>query len=115
LVDAVRELKGRKRDVMLERSLEASLAQSSARLDGLLTASSTSPSAQTVKNEQIAQLSRALAGLADDQRMAVEPHYLDGRSVAAIAEQLGRTERSVAGLVRRGLKRLRGLMAHEWD
>src|SRR5579859_3082473 len=38
LVDVVRELEGAKRDVGLECSLEASLAQSSARLEDLLQA-----------------------------------------------------------------------------
>ncbi len=39
--------------------------------------------------------------------MAVEMHHLHGCSVAEVAGQLGRSEASVAGLLRRGLKKLR--------
>jgi RNA polymerase sigma-70 factor (ECF subfamily) len=115
LVDAVRELEGAKRDVALERSLEHSLAQSSARLEALLQSSGSSPSQQVLRQEQLLQLSAALAQLPEDQRQALELHYLQGCTVSAIAEQMGRTERSVAGLVRRGLQRLRVLMAGTGD
>jgi RNA polymerase sigma-70 factor (ECF subfamily) len=113
LVDAVRELEGAKRDVAREYPLEAALAQSSARLEALLQPSPTSPSEQVLRQEQLVQLSAALAQLPEDQRLAVEMHYLQGDTVAEVAEQMGRTERSVAGLVRRGLQGLRGLLADE--
>jgi hypothetical protein len=61
LADAVRKLQGAKRDVDLERSLEASLTQSSARLEALLASSPTSPSEQVLRHEQLLQLSAALA------------------------------------------------------
>lgn len=115
LVDVVRELEGAKRDVNVECSLEASLAQSSARLEELLSASPTSPSKQLLRQEQLLQLSAALAELPEDQRLALEMHYLQGCTVADVAEQMGRTERSVAGLVRRGLQRLRELLTHDGD
>src|SRR4029077_16586739 len=51
LVDAVRELEGAKRDVALECSLEATLAQSSARLEALLQTNATSPSEQVLRQE----------------------------------------------------------------
>ncbi|MBI3862057.1 MAG: sigma-70 family RNA polymerase sigma factor [Planctomycetia bacterium] len=113
LVDAVRELEGAKRDVALEQSLEESLAQSSARLEALLQSSVASPSAQAVRHEELLQMSDALAQLPEDQRLAVELHYLQGCTVPAIAERLDRTERSVAGLVRRGLQNLRTVMTDE--
>jgi RNA polymerase sigma-70 factor, ECF subfamily len=113
LVDAVRELQGARRDVNLERSLEASLTQSSARLEALLASSPTSPSERLLRHEQLLQLSTALAQLPEDQRQALEMHYLQGCTVPAVAEQMGRTERSVAGLVRRGLQSLRQLMADQ--
>jgi RNA polymerase sigma-70 factor (ECF subfamily) len=115
LVDAVRGLDAAKRGVALECSLEAALAQSSARLEALLQASPTSPSQELMRHDQLVQLSAALALLPEDQRQALELHYLQGCTVAAVAEQMERTERSVAGLVRRGLQRLRELMADERD
>jgi RNA polymerase sigma-70 factor (ECF subfamily) len=115
LVDAVRELEGAKRDVARERSLEAALAQSSARLEALLQSPATSPSAQAVRHEQLLQLSAALAALPENQRQALEMHYLQGCTVAEVAQQMDCTERSVAGLVRRGLQKLRMLLADERD
>lgn len=113
LVDAFRGLEGAKRDVALERSLEAELARSSDRLEALLQSSDSSPSAHVLRHEQLLQMSAALARLPDDQRQALEMHYLQGCTVAAVAEEMARTERSVAGLVRRGLQRLRELMVGE--
>jgi RNA polymerase sigma-70 factor, ECF subfamily len=113
LVDAVRQFKGPKHDVRLERSLEASIADSSARLQALLTGSATSPSQQLLKEEQLLRLAAALAELPEDQRTALEMHYLQGCTIAEVATHMTRSERSVAGLVRRGLQRLRELMADE--
>jgi RNA polymerase sigma-70 factor, ECF subfamily len=115
LIDAIRELKGAKRNVAMERSLEASMAQSSARLEALLQANSTSPSGHVLRHEQLLQVSAALARLPDDQRLVLEMHYLQSCPVAVIAEEMGRTERSVAGLVRRGLQALRIMLPDEGD
>jgi RNA polymerase sigma-70 factor, ECF subfamily len=115
LIDAIRELKGTKRDVAVERSLEASLAQSSARLAALLQANSTSPSEQVLRHEQLLQLSAALGRLPEDQRLVLEMRYLQDLPVATIAEQMGRTDRSVAGLARRGLRALRETLADMKD
>ena len=115
LIDAIRELKGAKRNVAMERSLEASMAQSSARLEALLQANSTSPSEHVLRHEQLLQLSVALARLPDDQRLVLEMHYLQSCPVGVVAVEMGRTERSVAGLVRRGLQALRVMLADEGD
>jgi RNA polymerase sigma-70 factor (ECF subfamily) len=115
LVDAVRGLEGAKRQVGLECSLEAALAQSSARLESLLQTRPTSPSEELARHHQLVELSAALARLPEDQRQALELHYLQGCTVAVVAEQMGRTERSVAGLIRRGLQKLRELLADEGD
>jgi RNA polymerase sigma-70 factor (ECF subfamily) len=112
-LDAVRELEGAKRDVARECSLEAALAQSSARLEALLQANPTSPSQRVLRQEQFLHLSAALAQLPEEQRLALELHYLQGCAIAEVAEEMDRTERSVAGLVRRGLQQLRLLLADE--
>jgi RNA polymerase sigma-70 factor (ECF subfamily) len=115
LIDSIRELQGAKRNVAVERSLEASLAQSSARLETLLQADSVSPSEHVLRREQLLQVSAALARLPDDQRLVLEMHYLQGCPIAVIAEEMGRTERSVAGLVRRGLQALRVMLSDKRD
>jgi RNA polymerase sigma-70 factor (ECF subfamily) len=113
LADAAREFGAAKRDLALEQSLEAALRQSSARLEGFLQPAASSPSEHAVREEALLGLAAALAELPDDQRAAVELHHLQGCSVAEVAAHLGRTEAAVAGLLRRGLKRLRELLHDE--
>jgi RNA polymerase sigma-70 factor (ECF subfamily) len=110
LTDAVRQFGGAKRDVTLERTLQEAVAASSARLEALLLSDTTSPSGVAMRHEEFLRLAEALPQLPDDQRTAVEMHHLQDRSVAEVAERLDRTEASVAGLLRRGLKRLRELL-----
>ena len=110
LTDAVREFDGPERDVAHERSLEQTIAASSARLDALLAGSGTSPSVGATREEDLARLATALAELPEDQRTAVELHHLQGCAVQEIAREMQRTEASVAGLLRRGLAQLREVL-----
>jgi RNA polymerase sigma-70 factor (ECF subfamily) len=112
LVDAVRTFAAAGRDVHRERSLEADLAQSSARLEVWLAADQSSPSLRAMREEEVLRLAAALARLPEDQREAVELHHLKGCSVEEAAEAMGRSEAAVGGLLRRGLKKLREWM-HE--
>ena len=65
---------------------------------------------QAEKNEELLRLAWALSELPELQHVAVELHHLGGLSLAETAKRLNRTEASVAGLVRRGLIRLRELL-----
>jgi RNA polymerase sigma-70 factor, ECF subfamily len=110
LADEMRKFQRGKRNVNLEASLQSSLNESTVCLENWLAHEDASPSECAIANEQLVDLAAALMKLPEDQRRAVELHHLQGRPSAAVAEQLGRTEVSVAGLLRRGLKRLRELM-----
>ncbi|MFO0958541.1 MAG: sigma-70 family RNA polymerase sigma factor [Isosphaeraceae bacterium] len=90
-----------------ERSLEQALEQSSARLEAFLASDSTSPSGRAERNERLKRLADALGRLPEDQRDAVRLRHLEGLAVNEIAGRMGRTEASVAGLLRRGLGALR--------
>jgi RNA polymerase sigma-70 factor (ECF subfamily) len=110
LADAFRALHRDKRDVKREHSLEAALDQSCTRLEDWLVALQTSPSAKMVQSERLMRLAWALGELPEDQRNVVELHHLHGCPVSELVELLGRSQASVAGLLRRGLKRLRELL-----
>jgi RNA polymerase sigma-70 factor (ECF subfamily) len=114
LANAVRDFGRQRRDAALERSLEASLAESSARLECFLAAEQSSPSQQAQRNEQTLRLARALAGLPDPQREALLLRHCQGLSVAEIGDRLGRSRAAVASLLRRGLQQLREVL-HERD
>ena len=113
LRDEVRKLNTAARDVDRERSLEASLHESSSRLEAWLAADQSSPSQRAENNEQLLCLADALAQLPADQRTAVELHNLQGRPLAEVAEHTGRTKGAVAQLLFRGLKKLRTLLENQ--
>lgn len=111
LAAAVREFSTAARDLTRERSLEDELERSSVRLERLLAADQSSPSEGAVRGEELLRLAAALARLPDDQRRVVELHHLKGLTVAEVATEVGRTRPAVVGLLFRGLKRLRELLA----
>jgi RNA polymerase sigma-70 factor (ECF subfamily) len=110
LTQALRRYTRQARAVNLERSLEAAVEESSARLEKWLASEQAEPGQRVQRDEQVLRLGEALAGLPEDQRTAVELRYLRNEPVARIAELLGRTEASVSGLLRRGLEKLRGVL-----
>jgi RNA polymerase sigma-70 factor (ECF subfamily) len=110
LTDAVRTFATGARDVGLEKSLEAALDQSSARLEAWLAADDSTPSEHAVRHEQLLCLAEALALLPEDQRIALELQYVQQCTVEDISRRMGRSKAAVGGLLRRGMKRLRELL-----
>ena len=111
--DALRHVRRQKRDVGRERSLEAAVEHSSAMLAGCIAAPQSSPSMKAVRNEDLLRLSDALLELPEAQREAVVLHHLQGWSLNEVAARLERTDAAVAGLLHRGLRRLRELLTEE--
>jgi RNA polymerase sigma-70 factor (ECF subfamily) len=111
LTDEVRRLRSRGQERVSEQSLEQALEASSARLEAWLAREEPTPCRAAMHKERLGRLAEALLRLPDDQRLAVELHHLRGLSLAGVGQHLGRSREAVAGLVFRGLKTLRTLLA----
>jgi RNA polymerase sigma-70 factor, ECF subfamily len=111
LASLARDLGRQKRDAAREQSLEGALEQSASRLEGFLAADQSSPSQKAERGELVLRLADALAGLPEAQREAITLHHLQNRTLREIGDELGRTEAAVAGLIKRGLRTLRGRLS----
>jgi RNA polymerase sigma-70 factor (ECF subfamily) len=107
LTDAARKYR---HELAAVHSLEQAIDDSSARLEGWLAAQGDSPGDEAARHEEMLSLATALERLPEDQRMVIEMHHLQGYFLGDVAARLGRTEAAVAGLLRRGRKRLRELL-----
>jgi RNA polymerase sigma-70 factor (ECF subfamily) len=99
-----------KRDAAREQALEPASGVAE-----LLTAfaTHTTPSRAASVREEVARLESTLAELPVDQAQAVIGTKIAGLSYAEMAEQMGRSESSVRGLVLRGVARLAALLEPE--
>jgi RNA polymerase sigma-70 factor, ECF subfamily len=107
LAQELRKFHRSKRDVTYERSLNDSLDDSSHRLEAWLATDRSSVSHKAIQHEELLALAAALEDLPEDQRQAVEMKHLQGWTMEAVSQHMGRTTQSVAGLLRRGLTKLR--------
>jgi RNA polymerase sigma-70 factor (ECF subfamily) len=110
LADAIRKARAQKRDVAQEEVLAAVVSDSSARLQNWLVAPDSSPSQRAQREEQLLRLAAALEKLPPDQRDVLLLRDSLDTPIRAIAEQLGRSEKAVAGLLLRGRRKLRELL-----
>lgn len=110
VADEVRKARARKRDIGLEQALDEVLAESSVRLEEYLATDAASPAEQAQRSEELLRLAAAIEQLPDDQRDVVIHRDLLGTPVAELAEAMGRSEKSVAGLLLRGRRKLRELL-----
>jgi RNA polymerase sigma-70 factor (ECF subfamily) len=108
-IDKIREATAANKDVLQELSMHA-LADSSARWDKVLGTNDGRPDREAERREFLLRLATAMESLSEDQRDAVLLVHLMGVKLAEAADQLGRTEKSVSGLVRRGLENLSKLL-----
>ena len=107
LIHATRDMTRDKRDVRREQAMQAAVNDSSLRLEKLLSGDEQTPSMKVQRGEEILKVAEAIEQLPEAQREALLLHYLEQKSLAEIAEQIGKTRGSVAGLVRRALAALR--------
>ena len=109
LVDEFRKLHREKRDVDRE-VVVAAVDSTAAGMEHWLAADQTTPSLLAAKNEEILLLADALLELPEDQREVVIMKHLRGETLPRIADTLGRSVPAVAGLLRRGLEKLREIL-----
>ena len=87
--------------------------QSSVRLLESLAAAHSTPSQRAARNEDLDRLAQALLQLTDEQQQAVILHHLHGLKLAEVGAILGRKLPATAGLIHRGLKRLKEILERE--
>ena len=95
-----------------EQHLDQILDQSSRHIEQWLAVDEQSPS-EAVEGgaEELLQVADAVYQLPEAERAAVIGFYWQRESLADISTELGRSVPAVAGLVHRGLRRLRGHLA----
>jgi RNA polymerase sigma-70 factor (ECF subfamily) len=108
MADALRKF--RRQQGNRERSIDEALEESSARLDAWLAAEQSAPGEKVVRQERLLEMAEAMAKLPEDQRTALELRHLQGLSVPAAAEHMGKSPSAVASLLYRGMKSLREMM-----
>jgi RNA polymerase sigma-70 factor (ECF subfamily) len=67
----------------------------------------TTPSQVMMREERAVLLAQAIESLPDDQREAVRLRHLQGCSLRQLATRMERSETAAAGLLKRGMRRLR--------
>ena len=105
-----------KRNVHCEASLKAigaAIGRSTARLESILEASITSPSAGACRRENTVILADQIAGLPEDYREVLVLRHLEGLPFEQVAERMGRSSGAVRMLWMRALEQLRQLLNAE--
>jgi RNA polymerase sigma-70 factor (ECF subfamily) len=97
----------KKGDLSREQSLQRALEDSTARLEEWLADKGPSPSQNAARQEQLLELANALEKLPPRQREAVELKYFKGWKNKAIAKELDVTTAALAGLLLRGVAKIR--------
>jgi RNA polymerase sigma-70 factor (ECF subfamily) len=107
IAHATRDWKAQKRDVERERTIEAAVDASSARLGQFLVAEQSSPSQAAMRREQEVLVAEAVESLSADQCEAIVLRYWQGMTLNGVAEAMNKSPAATAGLLHRGLKALR--------
>jgi RNA polymerase sigma-70 factor (ECF subfamily) len=107
LSNALRDLTRSRRDVGRERSLDAALESSAARMEAWLASEQAPPDQEAQKREDLDRLALAVTQLPPAQREVVELRYFHGFSIKDVADHVGKSAAAVAGLLHRGLSELR--------
>ncbi|MFG0261645.1 MAG: sigma-70 family RNA polymerase sigma factor [Novipirellula sp. JB048] len=78
-----------------------------------LPGSTTSPSGVAIRAEATIALLEALHQLPETQAEAIRLRYMEGLPLAEMVERMGKSDTAVAGLLKRGLQKLRTILAQD--
>jgi RNA polymerase sigma-70 factor, ECF subfamily len=95
-----------KRDVYRDQSIQDLAAASSVKLEDLLPADHSSPPEHVEREEELSRQAEAIDELPEDQQNVVILRFTYGQKIPDIALQLDKSEKSVSGLLHRGLRKL---------
>jgi RNA polymerase sigma-70 factor, ECF subfamily len=113
LADKLRDRLRDRRDVRREVNLEKAINDSSLKLTACAIAGDPSPSTVLRDKENVLRIADALAQLPEPQREAVTLKHFEGLSFLEVANLMNRSPAAVASLLRRGLAKLRQLLAED--
>lgn len=78
-----------------------------------LAGNTSTPSQRAIRAETALAMLEALSRIPETQAEAIRLRYMEGLSLADICERMGKSEMATAGLLKRGLRKLRELLADE--
>ncbi|MGD9634275.1 MAG: sigma-70 family RNA polymerase sigma factor [Pirellulales bacterium] len=102
-----RDHRRQRRDVRLERQLYDLLNQSSKMMERALANSDSSPSDRAIRRERAVLLAEALSQLPPDYSEVLVLRELEGKSLAEVAERMGRSPNAIQKLWARALVELK--------
>lgn len=105
----VAQKRSARKEVVLRVASES--GGSSLGIADLVSSESSTPSQRLMRDEAAVVLSACLNKIPETQREAIRMRYLEGMSLKSISDRTGKSEMAVAGLLKRGLRALREVMA----
>lgn len=63
--------------------------------------------AQSIKEDDMTQIVKAMSNLSDDQQIAISSYYLDGKTIPEISRQMRKKDSAVRTIISRGLSKIR--------
>ncbi|MCA9194750.1 MAG: sigma-70 family RNA polymerase sigma factor, partial [Planctomycetales bacterium] len=105
--DLLKHYSADKRELAKEQSVALDLKQSTIGIETFLAAEQSTPSMAASRNEELFKLAKGLEQIPEDAREVIILKHLQNKSLQEIADITGRSVPSIAGLLRRGLARLR--------
>lgn len=105
----VAQKRSARKEVVLRIASES--GGSSLGMADLVPSESSTPSQRLMRDEAAVVLAACLDKIPETQREAIRMRYLEGMSLKSISDRIGKSEMAVAGLLKRGLRALREVMA----